>query len=330
MGLGMFGIIAVVGYVGTLYRESGGIPLNIPYAGNGTDSLPVKLQLYETLIYDKPCSWRSILLENYTLWFVLYSLAHLAMYVEPQRKLFRPFKLNKMYPKYELIVKEFFRSARGVMIASALEVGVNHVYSNHLVSDRWRWSYLELGEGGVIDFKCLLCAGVFAYLWGDAHFYWTHRWLHTKWLYKNVHKIHHESFNPDPWSGLSMHWFESALYFSSAPLMCMFAPLWMVRFTFKGLLVFPLEGHSGHGSWALEDTWNHYIHHSKFNWNYGSSPTWDHIMGTNYDPSKISGMLAKERYAESIAQAKLVGATISDDLKGIAEYKSVAETKKSR
>ena len=22
------------------------------------------------------------------------------------------------------------------------------------------------------------------YMWGDAHFYWTHRLLHTSWLYK--------------------------------------------------------------------------------------------------------------------------------------------------
>ena len=22
------------------------------------------------------------------------------------------------------------------------------------------------------------------YMWGDAHFYWTHRLLHTPWLYK--------------------------------------------------------------------------------------------------------------------------------------------------
>ena len=39
------------------------------------------------------------------------------------------------------------------------------------------------------------------YLWGDFHFYWTHRMLHTQWFYKSVHKIHHESYNPDPFSG---------------------------------------------------------------------------------------------------------------------------------
>ena len=38
-------------------------------------------------------------------------------------------------------------------------------------------------------------------LWGDVHFYWTHRMLHTQWFYKSVHKIHHESYNPDPFSG---------------------------------------------------------------------------------------------------------------------------------
>lgn len=104
--------------------------------------------------------------------------------------------------------------------------------------------------------------------------------------------------------------------------MCLFFPLWMLRFTIKGLLIFPLEGHSGHGSWALEDTWNHYIHHSKFNWNYGSSPLWDHIMGTNYDPEKITNALNKERERESMEQARLVGASITSGLKGNAVEKN--------
>ena len=30
----------------------------------------------------------------------------------------------------------------------------------------------------------------------------------------------------------------------------------------------------------VEDSYNHYLHHKNFNNNYGSSPLWDHIMGT--------------------------------------------------
>ncbi len=51
----------------------------------------------------------------------------------------------------------------------------------------------------------------------------------------------------------------------------------------KGFLIFPVLTHTGHGSWDNEGTYNHFIHHTKFYWNYGNSPFWDRLMGTNYD-----------------------------------------------
>ena len=62
-----------------------------------------------------------------------------------------------------------------------------------------------------------------------------------------------------------MHWFESAVYFSSAPMVAPFVPLWLARLTVKGLVLAPLQGHSGFGSFDSETSCNHYIHHAKFN-----------------------------------------------------------------
>ena len=150
--------------------------------------------------------------------------------------------------------------------------------------------------------------------------------LHTPWLYRNVHKVHHESFNPDPFSGLSMHWFESTVYFSSAPLASFFIPLWVFRLVLKGLIVSPLLGHWGHGTWAIEGVFNHYVHHTKFHWNYGSSPLWDHVCSTNY-PAEMGARAADvARAAEARRQAALAGAgAIPAGLRAVAVEGKKAE-----
>ena len=50
----------------------------------------------------------------------------------------------------------------------------------------------------------------------EVHFFFIHRLIHTPFLYKHVHSVHHNSINPSPWSSLSMHPVESALYFAEA------------------------------------------------------------------------------------------------------------------
>ena len=53
-------------------------------------------------------------------------------------------------------------------------------------------------------------------LWRVFHFYWIHRLLHVKPLYKAAHYLHHKNINIGPWSGLSMHPIEHLLYFTGA------------------------------------------------------------------------------------------------------------------
>lgn len=48
-------------------------------------------------------------------------------------------------------------------------------------------------------------------LWNEIHFFACHRLLHTKWLFRTVHHVHHRSVVTTPYSTYSMHWFEAVL-----------------------------------------------------------------------------------------------------------------------
>jgi len=299
----VFPLLATLVFVGYNFRGEG-VPLFI----FGFDK---RVDVFGFFFTNEAPSWTTVVLENYALWFCLYMLSEILLYTHPLKLLFSKNKFNPSDPPMNLVVVEFLRSARGIAICSMFEVFVNW-----LVLD----GYVQWNVPGFDSMWNVLVGSLLLYIWSDAHFYWTHRMLHTRWLYKTVHKYHHESFNPDPFSGLSMHWFESCVYFSSALILGLCGcPAWLVRLNFKGLIIFPLEGHAGFGSWSVESSHNHYLHHAKFNWNYGSSPLWDHLMNTNYkhydqlgkgssSGSSSSQLSAEdiEREKEALEQAKLV------------------------
>jgi len=252
------------------------------------------------LVDDTPKDWQYIITENYTIWLLLYSAAWLFLYVvKATSKVFAPFKLNPgVYPPNSLVWVELLRSARGILICSIYEMAIHRMFASGLLPCFTSWGFSDLVIIPVAAF------------WMDTHFYWTHRLLHIQAIYTHIHKMHHESFNPDPWSGLSMHWVEHVIYFSAAPLLCWCCPLWLLRLIFKVAIVGPLPGHWGFGSWALESTHNHYVHHAKFNWNYGASPIWDHLMGTNYVCH--SEYTHSSRSNGAIEQARQVGVRVGN------------------
>ncbi|HSP78320.1 MAG TPA: sterol desaturase family protein, partial [Myxococcaceae bacterium] len=112
----------------------------------------------------------------------------------------------------------------------------------------------------------------------DFLYYWMHRTLHTRWLYKHVHSIHHRITNPCAISGNYMHVVEflltSTLVFIGPSLVGAHVVTLWIWIVFRQLEA--ADGHSGY-----DVPWNpallfpfykgpvyHDFHHRRFFGNY--------------------------------------------------------------
>lgn len=127
-----------------------------------------------------------------------------------------------------------------------------------------------------------------------VHFYFTHRLLHWKPLYRSVHQVHHLNVEIGPWSGLAMHPLEQVIYFSTVVVAWVLAPHPLLALFQIHIAAFsPALGHSGFEKLLLGriglDSGNyfHYLHHRYFECNYGGSlAPLDKWFGTFHDGSR--------------------------------------------
>lgn len=131
----------------------------------------------------------------------------------------------------------------------------------------------------------------------DTYFYWTHRLMHTPWLYRSFHAGHHRSITPTPWAILSFQPLETIPQFGVFALLIIFIPfhpaVLLAYFIFDGLI--NAAGHCGFelvpkklGQNAILKYVNHVshhdIHHSNFRYNFGQYFNfWDRLIGTFVD-----------------------------------------------
>lgn len=204
------------------------------------------------------------------------------------------FKYNAKFPEDHPSEVFWFKSqtrdnilrtfGTGLPIWSAYEVFLLHAYANG-----WGpWSTFAQHPFVLVLF------GLALPMIHEAHFYCVHRLIHTPFLYRWVHSVHHNSVNPSPWSSLSMHPVEHALYWSGS-LIHLLIPshplllLYHLNITGTGAVV----GHvgfdrieTGTDRAVQSHAYAHYLHHKYFEVNYGDGAVpLDRLFGTWHDGS---------------------------------------------
>ena len=145
----------------------------------------------------------------------------------------------------------------------------------------------------------------------DAYFYWMHRILHHKKLFKVTHLVHHQSTNPSPWTSYSFHFLEAIAEGAVVILLVFTMPLHPLTIGLFALSSFVINvyGHLGYEIMPkgfrktflfeiINTSTFHNLHHQKFKGNYGLYlRVWDRLMGTEHpDYVKNYDQLQKKRF----------------------------------
>lgn len=198
---------------------------------------------------------------------------------------FGRYKIQKNLPREEAIPIEIVQSVIVLFCTSllSLRVGVMENYQIGLVYD-------DISEKGIVYYFFSL---ILIFLLADAFYYWVHRFMHHKSIYKYTHKIHHNSVRVTPFTTISVNVSEIVIASAFIILVLLIFPLHSsVIFIFAAVsLLKNIMIHLGHEilpkwinktflKWLVTAT-HHEVHHMKFKQNYGIYfRFWDVWMGT--------------------------------------------------
>lgn len=230
-------------------------------------------------------------------------------------------KIQQRYPDNKHILREILYSVTTILIFGVVVIAVSwagfHGYTGFYknISDRG-WPYLILSI-------------VLMIILHDTYFYWTHRLMHWKPLFKLVHRTHHLSTNPTPFAAYAFHPIEAFVEIGIIPLIVFIMPYHGVAilvFSIYTLLLnvmghigyelFP-KGFASHWLFKWHNTSTHHnMHHRLVKCNYGLYFNfWDRIMGTNHPDYEKT----YEKVVDIREQAKLERQQLNGEQNGAKE-----------
>lgn len=200
-----------------------------------------------------------------------------------------PLRRRKIQPGYapaEAQWREIRYSLITILISSINGFGIYTV-----IARGWTPVYAEIADYGWAYWGFSLVAIIVLH---DAYFYWTHRLMHHRWLFRLVHSAHHKSHSPSPFAAYAFGPIEAVVQTAFLTIVIFVLPMHpsVIYLFVLHMIVRNVLGHSGfelfpkatvgHPVLGLLTTNTHHdLHHSGSGANYGLYFTWwDRLMGT--------------------------------------------------
>jgi len=219
-------------------------------------------------------------------YFMMAGLAFLLFYVVWRNRFFYQ-KIQTRFPKNQDYLREIFYSFLTICIFSFVSV----VLFVHPQVAPHTTRYLQISDYGWTYYFMVY---PLMFIMHDTYFYFSHRLMHHKVLFKWFHLVHHKSTNPSPWAAYAFHPLEAVVEVGIVIIFLFTIPIHKSHLLifFLMMIIYNVYGHLGYelypkgfskstvGRW-INTSVNHNQHHQYFTGNYGLYFLfWDRIFGT--------------------------------------------------
>jgi lathosterol oxidase len=219
-------------------------------------------------------------------YFMMAGLAFLLFYIIWRNRFFYQ-KIQTRFPKNQDYLREILYSFLTICIFSFVSV----VLFVHPQVAPHTTRYLQISDYGWTYYFMVY---PLMFLMHDTYFYFSHRLMHHKALFKWFHLIHHKSTNPSPWAAYAFHPLEAVVEVGIVIIFLFTIPIHKSHLLifFLMMIIYNVYGHLGYelypkgfsksavGRW-INTSVNHNQHHQYFTGNYGLYFLfWDRVFGT--------------------------------------------------